>query len=74
MAEDETSATVTVAEIDAAIRAILTGGQSVSVDGMTYSAANLASLHKLRDQVQAEARQSKRPTARAFNMRAMGYG
>ncbi len=73
MAEDETSATVTVAEIDAAIRAILTGGQSVSGDGMTYSAANLASLHKLRDQVQAEARQSKRPTARAFNMASMGY-
>ena len=73
MAEEETSTTVTVAEIDAAIRAILTGGQSVSVDGMTYSAANLASLHKLRDQVQAEARQSKRPTARAFNMALMGY-
>jgi DUF1009 family protein len=67
------SMALTVAEIDTAITAILTNGQTVSVDGMSYSAANLASLHKLRDQIQAEERQSKRPTARGFNFRSMGY-
>jgi hypothetical protein len=71
--EEEASTGLTVAQIDAAIQTILTSGQSVSVDGMSYSAANLASLHKLRDQVQAEERKAKRPTARGFNFRSMGY-
>jgi hypothetical protein len=64
---------LTVAQIDTAIESILTGGQSVTVDGMTYSSANLRSLQDLRQQVQMEERKATRPTARGFNMRAMGY-
>jgi phosphatidylserine decarboxylase len=67
------SMALTVAEIDTAIQSILTNGQTVSVDGMSYSAANLKSLQDLRDQVQMEARNATRPTARGFNFRAMGY-
>jgi hypothetical protein len=64
---------LTVAEIDTAIEKVLTRGQSVSVDGMTYSAANLASLQALRTKILAEDLQSTRPTARGFNFRGMGY-
>lgn len=64
---------LTVAEIDVAIQKILTSGQSVSVDGVSYSSANLASLQTLRDKVRAETAATTRPTARAFNFSGMGY-
>ncbi len=64
---------LTVEAIDTAIEKILTTGQSVSVDGMTYTAANLSQLRELRMQLKAEGRVSTRPTGRAFNIRSMGY-
>jgi hypothetical protein len=64
---------LTVAEIDTAIQKILTTGQTVSVDGMTFSNANLSSLHTLRQKVQLEESASKRPTGRAFSFTGMGY-
>jgi len=61
---------VSVEQIDAAITAVLTTGQSVSVDGMTYSKANLASLWDLRRQVAGDTSRSggRRPIFRSFNM------
>jgi chloramphenicol 3-O-phosphotransferase len=45
---------LTTAQIDAAIEAILTTGQSVTVDGVTYTRANLADLRSLRSEVAVE--------------------
>lgn len=45
---------LTVAQIDAAIEAILTTGQSFTVDGVTYTRADLGRLQDFRRQVQAE--------------------
>jgi len=65
---------LTVAEVETAIQAIQTGGQSVTLDGMSYSAANLNTLMTLRNQLQRETdRSSGRPVFRAFNMTNMGY-
>ena len=65
---------LTVAEVETAIQAIQTAGQSVTLDGMSYSAANLKTLMDLRDQLQqATDRADSRPVFRAFNMTNMGY-
>lgn len=65
---------LTVAEVETAITAIQTGGQSVTVDGMTYTAANLNTLISLRERLQRETdRASGRPVFRAFKMSNMGY-
>ena len=65
---------LTVAAVETAIEAIETGGQSVTLDGMSYSAANLKTLIELRDKLQlATDRASTRPVFRAFNMSGMGY-
>jgi hypothetical protein len=64
---------LTVAQIDTAITTILANGQSVTVDGVSYSAANLKTLQDMRKEVQMEERNATRPTARGFNFRAMGY-
>jgi len=65
---------LTVAEVETAIQTIQTAGQSVTIDGMTYSAANLKTLIDLRDKLQlATDRASTRPVFRAFKMSGMGY-
>lgn len=64
---------LTVLEIDTAIQSILTSGQSVTVDGITYSKANLQSLINLRDSIMTGNAKSKRPTMRAMNFNGMGY-
>ena len=45
---------LTVSQIDTAIEAILTTGQSVTVDGVTYTRADLGRLQELRKTLQAE--------------------
>lgn len=45
---------LTTAQIDAAIETILTLGQSVTIDGVTYTYANLADLRSLRAEVAVE--------------------
>ena len=65
----------TTATVDAAISAINDNGQSFTVDGVTYSRANLSSLIELRDRLkQEEARSSgNRPLLRGLNLSGMGY-
>ena len=66
---------VTVATIDATITAIQDNGQSFTIDGVTYNAANLKTLYEYRDKLQNEAGRSDgtRPLMRGFNFNAMGY-
>ncbi len=64
---------LTVAQIDTAIVAILESGQSVSVDGVSYSKASLSALQALRDRVAKIESASNRPLVRAMNFRGMGY-
>lgn len=45
---------LTVLQIDTAIEGILTTGQSVTVDGVTYTRADLGRLQELRKTLQAE--------------------
>lgn len=46
---------LSVTQIDAAITAILTTGQSYTVDGVTYTRADLGRLQDLRREIQGEA-------------------
>ena len=64
---------LTLATIETAIEKLLSGGQSVTVDGMTYTQASLPGLIQLRDKLKHEADRASRPTIRAFGMRGMGY-
>ena len=45
---------LTFAQIDTAITDIMDGGQSVTMDGTTYSAANVKTLMLLRSELQTE--------------------
>jgi len=65
---------MTIAQIDTAIENILTTGQSVSVDGITYSAASLSQLREMRATLQRETAKTTRPTIRALSFTSMGYG
>ena len=66
---------LTVAEVETAIAAIQTGGQSFTVNGLTYTAANLSALIALRDQIKSETARTAgtRPIFRRFNLSGMGY-
>jgi hypothetical protein len=66
---------VTVATVEAAITAIEDGGQSVTIDGQTYTQGNLRALIELRDRLNNEAGRSDgtRPTMRGVNFGTMGY-
>ena len=66
---------VTVATLDAAITSINDGGQSFTLDGMTYTRGNVSALIQLRNKVQREAERSggKRPLFRGFTFTGMGY-
>jgi hypothetical protein len=64
---------MTLTQVNAAIEAILTGGQSVSVDGVSYSQASLATLQNLRTEMMAQTSRVTRPLFRAFRATSMGY-
>lgn len=64
---------LTLAVVETAIETIITTGQSFSVDGMTYSKANIALLWDARKQLKAEADRASRPTVRAFGFGGMAY-
>lgn len=66
---------VTVAAAETAITAIQDGGQSFTLDGVTYTMANLAALIDLRDRLKRETERSagSRPVFRAMDFGSMGY-
>jgi hypothetical protein len=66
---------IDVDTIDTAITTIQTTGQSVSVEGMSYSAANLGDLIKLRSILKNENMRTvgNRPVMRGFDFTNMGY-
>jgi hypothetical protein len=64
---------LTLETVETAIIKLLEGGQTVSVDGVTFSQASLSALITMRDKMKHEADRANRPTIRAFNMRGMGY-
>ena len=45
---------LTLATVETAIETLLSGGQSFSVDGVTYTQASLSGLMELRKQLKAE--------------------
>ncbi len=61
---------LSVAQIDTAIGKILTSGQSVSIDGVQYTKANLFALWEIRKRLAQDESRSKgrRPVFRAFNL------
>jgi len=62
--------------IESAISAIESGGQSFTLDGITYTAASLPALYDmLRKERNASLRTGgTRPLVRAFGFSSMGYG
>lgn len=67
---------LTSAEVDTAIKQILSGGQSVTLDGVSVSRANLSQLEQMRARLQSEEARGTngaRPTFRAFNFNGVGY-
>ena len=66
---------VTVATIDAAITDILDNGQSFTLDGQTYTKANLGKLIDLRDNLRDTTGRDdgSRPTIRGMQFGTMGY-
>jgi len=65
---------MTLAQVNTAIETILTGGQSVTIDGMTYTQANIGALTALREKMMAETGRATRPLFRGMNFSGMGYG
>ena len=63
-----------MAQVNTAIETILTGGQSFSVDGVTYTQASLGALQALRAELMAQTSRATRPLFRAFRGVSMGYG
>ena len=53
---------LTVSQIDTAITAILELGQTITIDGVTYSKANLSELRALRTEIQGEEAVTSRGT------------
>ena len=64
---------MTLAQVNTAIETILTSGQSFSVDGVTYSQANLGALQALRAEMMAQTARTTRPLFRAMRFNSMGY-
>ena len=65
---------MTLAQVNTAIETILTGGQSFSVDGVTYTQASLGALQALRTEMMAQTGRTTRPLFRAMRFNSMGYG
>lgn len=67
---------LSVTDVETAITAIESGGQSFTIPGgLTYTSANLSELIKLRDALKAETSRSDgtRPVFRGFSFTGMGY-
>jgi len=65
---------MTLAQVNQAIEDILLKGQATTVDGMSFSRANLPGLTELRSRMMAESGHSVRPLFRGMNFSGMGYG
>lgn len=65
---------LTLATVETAIEALISGNQSVAIDGMSYTKASLPSLWEARKQLKAEGDRGTRPTMRAFNFGGAAYG
>jgi len=65
---------LTLATVETAIESLISGNQSATVEGITYSKASLPALWAARKELKAESDRSTRPTFRAFNIGGMGYG
>ena len=55
---------LTLATVETAIETLLSGGQSATVDGMTYTQASLPGLMEMRRELQREANVASRPVIR----------
>jgi hypothetical protein len=65
---------MTLTQVNTAIETILTGGQSFTVEGVTYTQASLGTLQALRAEMMAQTSRATRPLFRAFRATSMGYG
>jgi len=66
---------VTLSTVDTMIEAIQSSGQMFTVDGVTYSQANLDALIRLREALQRDTERGDgtRPTIRAVNFGSASY-
>ena len=64
---------LTLATVETAIESLISGAQSTTVDGMTYTKASLPALWDARKSLKDESDRANRPTIRAFGMKGMGY-
>jgi hypothetical protein len=66
---------ITLLEVESAITAVQDSGQSSTVDGISYSRANLSALISLRDKLKGEAGRTagSRPVFRGFSFTTAGY-
>jgi hypothetical protein len=67
---------ISLADVETAISAVQTSGQSYQLGDLVYNQANLDALLRLRTKLQAEAGRTAgtRPVFRAVNLTGMGYG
>jgi len=65
----------TLAEVEAAQTKVAEEGQSSTIDGISYTRANLAALNQLRDTLKGSAARAagSRPTFRGFKFTTLGY-
>lgn len=68
-------AAITSAEIDTAIQTVIAKGQSFSLNGVTYTRANIGDLISLRDSLKVEEQRAAgtRPLFRGFGFSGMEY-
>lgn len=66
---------ITLTEVETAITAVQDSGQSSTLDGVTYSRANLSALIALREKLKGESDRTAgtRPTFRGFQFTTLGY-
>ena len=64
---------MTLAQVNTALETILTGGQTFTDDGVTYTQASLGALQALRTEMMAQTARTTRPLFRAFRASSMGY-
>ena len=67
---------VLLPDVETAIEAIQTGGQSYTLEGFTYNAASLSALIELRDRLRREDTRStgRRPVIRGVKLGSAFYG
>ena len=66
---------LSLSTVETAINTIQTTGQSVSIEGMSYTAANIGELMDLRKTIIQETNKANttRPAFRGFDFSNMGY-